>query len=394
MTYKNLEQWLLKHFRRITSSDSFFPEIDGLRFLAIATVVLYHVNGYLFIRDPSVAALSDKEWFYTQVLSPICRAGHQGVQLFFVISGFILSYPFARAYLSGGECPSYLKYLKRRLTRLEPPYIIVTTLFFVGSLLSYKKHSVAELWPSFLASLTYTHNLFFRGELPRVNSVLWSLEIEIQFYLLAPAICWLYFKAKRSSVRKMIGLLVVALWAFFADRFQGLSLLKFGYYFIAGIIICDVVCSGDNQGSLFRSKSSAILGAWLLCILLTVDFVHSGNKVLLMMYPFVIMLFYLSVLLNPLLKKVFSNVFLVVTGGMCYSVYMLHYGVIKLVGPQLLHLGRGWGFYPFFALQMAIDIACIAIISAVFFKLIERPCMRKQWPQELWAKLRPGRSQT
>jgi peptidoglycan/LPS O-acetylase OafA/YrhL len=399
MDFKSIDRWLLKNFRRITSSDSFFPEIDGLRFLAITLVILYHSNIYIIGKAPGLKPLSENAWFYTNILRPMFSAGHQGVMLFFVISGFILSFPFVRAQLGIGQKPSYRKYLKRRLTRLEPPYILATLAFFLALIWHADKGTVARLWPSLLASLTYTHNLFFPGELPRINCVLWSLEIEVQFYLLAPAICRGYFLIKQAAIRRTVTLILVGLWAACANQFTGMSLFNFGYFFVAGLVLCDIVCSKGESCRIFRLPVFTLLGAVALCALLWTDFSAPESRFLSAAFPGLIVLFYLIVLLNPFWKRLFSHTLVVVIGGMCYSIYLLHYPLISFVGRHMLPVGINWGFGPYFCLQMIVYITAIVIISSLFYKVVERPCMRKEWPAELLMKyramrLRPRRRET
>jgi peptidoglycan/LPS O-acetylase OafA/YrhL len=110
--------------RRTTSSNSFIPEIDGLRFLAISLVVFLHT--YLFIIDKTPFVLKYSVGDYW--LKLILLNGSRGVLLFFVISGFILAMPFAKHYITAGQPVSLKKFYLKRLTRLEPPYIISTLL--------------------------------------------------------------------------------------------------------------------------------------------------------------------------------------------------------------------------------------------------------------------------
>lgn len=85
---------IVRLFRRETSSKEFIPVIDGLRFLAIAMVVFHHADG--FIRNKSaLISFSASDAFNGQSYN-IFVFGNQGVQLFFVISGFILAIPFLR----------------------------------------------------------------------------------------------------------------------------------------------------------------------------------------------------------------------------------------------------------------------------------------------------------
>ena len=82
-------------FRRITTSGGYLAEVDGLRFVAIALVVVYHIIGYLGTSPPWAVF----EW--------IRHYGRYGVHLFFAISGFILAVPFAAStWVSGVPCCS------------------------------------------------------------------------------------------------------------------------------------------------------------------------------------------------------------------------------------------------------------------------------------------------
>lgn len=109
------------YLQRITSSGKFIPEIDGLRFLAILSVVLFHINGLILIYDKHVINKNNIIYNFINYILSHC---YLGVPLFFVISGFILSMPFANYYLKGQNKPELKKYFVRRLTRLEPPYIL------------------------------------------------------------------------------------------------------------------------------------------------------------------------------------------------------------------------------------------------------------------------------
>jgi peptidoglycan/LPS O-acetylase OafA/YrhL len=90
--------------------------MDGLRFFAIVSVVMWHI-AQLVRKDHSVLQTT----FNRDVVFPFMHIGTIGVPLFFAISGFVLSLPFAEHYLNGRSRPRIGKYYLRRITRLEPP---------------------------------------------------------------------------------------------------------------------------------------------------------------------------------------------------------------------------------------------------------------------------------
>src|SRR4051812_38004156 len=99
-----MQSSFLKKFRRITVSTSYLPEIDGLRFLAIfSVVVVLHIMHYLDQKIYDDQLVQGTYW------RNFIFEGGNGVVLFFVISGFILSLPFAKWRLNG-EKKIRLKY--------------------------------------------------------------------------------------------------------------------------------------------------------------------------------------------------------------------------------------------------------------------------------------------
>ncbi|MDQ6888687.1 MAG: acyltransferase [Bacteroidota bacterium] len=180
---------LINRFTRVTSTGSYLPEIDGLRFLAISWVFVYHLNDFL------IQSYHGNE---TKIFQQILGNGHLGVELFFVISGFVLSLPFAKYYFKQGNKVSLKQYFLRRLTRLEAPYFLIMIFLFLF-LSATHLHTVRDLTPHLFASLFYIHNLVYPGTLPVINPVAWSLEIEIQFYIMVPLLARIFILQKKKQ---------------------------------------------------------------------------------------------------------------------------------------------------------------------------------------------------
>ena len=190
----------LAGLRRITTSDRYIAEIDGLRFIAILGVVLYHVPIQFMLHDRSGSSFWPGFW-------GVISNGQRGVELFFVISGFILSMPFAM-HLLLGERPVRLKaYFLRRVTRLEPPYILAILIRL--PLLVFLMHKpLHDVLIHGALTLAYLHSLAF-GTPSMVNPPAWSLEVEIQFYCLAPLLAWSYFSLRPMWLRRVLGMVFV-----------------------------------------------------------------------------------------------------------------------------------------------------------------------------------------
>ncbi len=369
---------IYNRFRRITSSELYFPEIDGIRFLAILMVVLFHIHGY-FIAKTTIS-FSDNPHGYT-LLNTLLRNGDRGVELFFVLSGFILCLPFAHQYINNGKKVVLKKYYLRRLTRLEPPYLLAMTIIFVLQLVMHI-HPSGELVPHWLASLIYAHDIIYH-QVPMLTVVAWSLEIEIQFYLLAP----LLFKIlslpvmSRRSILVASSVIIIYLQNAYPPSF--LNIYSFLQYFLTGILLADLYVS-NAAASLFN-KNWMLIPA--LLSLITIIYLPIKNTALQpfvfywvkLSFPIVIAILYYSILKNDLLKKIFSYKFIPIIGGMCYTIYLLHYTIISMAGRFTTGIHFTSLYLPNLLLQAILLIIPVLLLSGIFYYCIERPFMSRKW---------------
>ena len=380
---------LLPRLTRRTSSGRFIPEIDGLRFVAIALVVVFHLRGYVAERSP-VAWSAPPE---THLVARATEIGHFGVQLFFIISGFVLALPFATRYLAGGPRVSLRAYFLRRLTRLEPPYIIAMSFFFVA-LAAREANNVAELGRHYLASIAYIHNLIYeKGSL--INVVAWSLEIEVQFYSLAPVLGVVF--AIRSTVwrRALIvavsSLLAVVQWRFIDPGSRaGLSLLNYAQFFLAGFLLADVFLINWRQAPVTHWTWDV----WGLLATLAMVVSWQSELAERLVFPFAALVAYMGAFRGPLLRRALTNPWITVIGGMCYTIYLLHYPFISIMGARTVAftMTRDYGVNLLF--QTLLVVPALLVVSALYFALIERPCMERDWPQRFARQVAAVRERT
>lgn len=147
--------------------------LDGVRAVAVLLVVTLHIN-----------EIGGLPWDANQ--NPFATAfaffGRNGVDLFFVLSGFLLFMPYARALLFQGEWPSMRKFYLRRIFRIWPGYYFALAVMI---LLFGHKYLDPANWKQLALFLT-----FYMDSSPttwqQLNGPLWTLAIEWQFYLVLP----------------------------------------------------------------------------------------------------------------------------------------------------------------------------------------------------------------
>ncbi|MDB5329622.1 MAG: hypothetical protein JWP03_773 [Phycisphaerales bacterium] len=362
---------------RETSSGRFVPEIDGLRFFAILLVMLFHVEAFVLVKSAiAFNAPPERSWGHAVV-----SQGFIGVRLFFAISGFILAVPFARRYLEAAQPVSLRAYFLRRVTRIEPPYVIATSV----SLLNYAliKHiPVRELLPHWTASIFYVHHLIYNAE--PLLGVGWSLEIEVQFYLLAPLLTRVF--AIRSRPARLATLAGAAVFFAALPRIlpQGTHFNILGqlHFFLAGFILADFyIVNGGRPARRPALWDCAALAAWpalLLGAALPERWMHLATT------P-AILVICLAAFRGKLWRRIVCQRWLVIIGGMCYTIYLYHSYPKSLLGKRTIHLHLTTNFTMNLLFQYALLIPMILLLSAVLFILFEKPFMRRDW---FWTLMR------
>jgi peptidoglycan/LPS O-acetylase OafA/YrhL len=317
-------------------------------------------------------------------LQAIAEHGYRGVNLFYVISGFILGVPFANHRLTGRPRVSLPRYFLRRLTRLEPPYVL--NLLICAGLLLASGSNIALLLSHFAASAFYVHNIWF-GEQSLINPVAWSLEIEVQFYCLAPLLAVLFSIRSRFKRRAVmlgltlvIGIVQLHYWDA-APRFK-LSILYAIQFFVIGFLMSDIYLVDLAKKKPSRSWQwdlVAIVG-WLLLF-------GMEDRQVWVALPFLMLTVYIATFRGLLMNRIFTNRVVFTLGGMCYSIYLFHYVLIPPVLRLTANLPVGDQAGLRLATRALAYLAVLLAISCSYFVLVERPCMSKQWPKRALAWL-------
>ncbi len=371
--------------QRMTSGSRWMPEIDGLRFIAIFSVLLTHVLGQMVHRGAPGVPADPSSSHLVQVLFHL----GEGVTLFFMISGYILGRPFVRQHVDGGK-PVDLKYFYlRRVTRLEPPYLLSLLIYFCA-LLAFRSASVHTLLLSLLSSVFYVNNFFLhiKGLLP-LNFVNWSLKIE--FYLLAPLLAQM-FRIANPVMRRGVLVAVILGSTFFGTPWtEKVGLLFAGSfcYFMRGYLLADL---RFDQRPELQSRWWDVLSltVWPLCLLwpslpwASVPLLYAPGFCLLLFLSFT------ASMLGPGTRRLLSLRPVALAGGMCYSIYLMHMLVLSAVFPHTVRWLRFQSLTANYLLELCLVLPCVFGAGLLYFLLVERPCMDPEWPQKLASRWRPA----
>ncbi|THV58122.1 acyltransferase [Flagellimonas alvinocaridis] len=356
MKFKLFRQNAIDLLRR-KSSQRFIPEIDALRFFAILPVMFAHCSQAFLEYNTNF----DRELIESEsLLRYVMYQGNLGVELFFGISGFILALPFLGKKIKELDFRSYFL---RRLIRIEPPYLIAISVFFLVHLFIMGQHDFAFLWDRYVASFFYVHNLAYHSY-SYILPPAWSLEIEVQFYLLMP-IFILGFCLMNKAVWRYFLYFLMLMLSLHLDVTPDLDLNDYLRYFLAGIIAADVY------------KNVKFERFWVWDIFFVVNlflfFFVFGDWMLRTLSLFLILIssFNLSIL-----KKVVTNNWVTVIGGMCYSLYLLHFPfyhlVMKIFSDRLTFIDS----YEFtFISQALIFVPLSIVVITGYYLLVEKPFM-------------------
>ncbi len=366
-----MTDWIAKKLSRITSSVEYIPEIDGLRFLAIIPVLALHATYYmLYHRGVALEGWERHNGLIVQVIS----TGAIGVQMFFVLSGFIVSLPFARHSLREVPAPKLGRYYLRRLTRIEPPYILALTAMFL--LAGYHRH----LLPDYLAGLFYLHQIVF-GTFNPINIPNWSLEVEVCFYLVAPLLVWVYRIRKISLERRLFQLALMLLSSYFVYELlipMGPPRLNYTLvtelpFFLAGILLADLYATGRlRRASLFFWDVAAVV------CLSGLVYAEGWEWRLQWLKPLMIMVIVVAAFCGRVANWFFRQRLVTIVGGMCYTLYLWHMVLIMSTSKHLVPLiPASWSQATASLLFCFLMIPALIAMSAPLYYFLEKPFMSR-----------------
>ena len=313
-----------------------------------------------------------------------------GVELFFVISGLLIAGPFVRALVDGGPLPVTRAYALRRASRILPAYWVALVVV-AGT-------GVGAAWWQWGLYATLLQNPV-PGQIEAILPVAWTLHVEAVFYILVPVVAVVASRrlAGRTVPVRTAALTVAAVWLASAVFEAASGLVRSSDWsrvavdsvpatlglFCPGILLALATSEAARGAGAWRrwrslAGSSRAMGVTAAsAAVLGIGMAQSGwgPVVELRRQAFAVAAVALLALVlegGPRLRRVLRP--LAPLGVISYSIYLLHWSVLRELGRHGVHPSAGLATYP---LRAAVLGAVTVVCAAVCYLLVERPAM--QW---------------
>ena len=337
------------------------PEIDGLRAIAVSAVILYHAQISIFGHQPF-------------------KGGFIGVDIFFVISGYLITSIILKELVTTGTF-SFKHFYERRIRRILPVLLFVMLVSFPFAWMYLLPSNLVEFSKSILYSLGFSSNFYFHysGLEYSVEGLrhpflhTWSLSVEEQYYILFPIVLLVTFKYFRKYLVHVLilGFIISLGLAEWTSRNYPSASFYFLHTRIWELLAGSLLAYFEiNNGH--RSKNET-----LNLILPTIGLILIGQSILFfndeMFHPsFYSLSPIIGVCLivwfsnkNELITKILSSKLFVGIGLISYSLYIWHYPIFVFTAKLRFAEGN-----IFIKLLMGIFVLILSIISYYF---IEKP---------------------
>ena len=363
----------------------FFPNLNGLRFLAASMVIVSHIEQHL-------------DWFNIKSSSLVAvhEIGKKGVSLFFVLSGFLITYLLLQEKATTQTISLKNFYLKR-IYRIWPLYyLVVISAFFI------LPHFHFFNLPGVSENLSNDFNIrfvLFLFILPNVSQILypflpfgsqlWSIGVEEQFYIIWPLIIKISKKVLTSILVFIAGLPLIIIFItqiikiFFHTAGITNTILLFAKNYLT-ITSIDLMAMGALASLLLIKKHKwltfiyhPITQYFVLAILIlffgTNAYLPMFNNI---MYGIPIAIFILNLASNPAVIINLKNPVLDYLGKISYGIYMYHLLGIFISLKCLIYMGLKLDQFAGKSLLYICSFSLTIAIAAVSFRIIETPILK------------------
>ncbi len=372
---------------QVGGTRSFLPAVEGMRACAAMGVVLTHVAFQTGTQEG--------------VLGRLLHRFDLAVAVFFALSGFLLWRGHAAAAREMRHRPATGHYLRSRLVRIMPGYLVAVVIIL--TLLPEANHANSTVW---LANLTLTQ-VYVPLTLTAGLTQMWSLSVEVSFYLALPVLAFLAYRLPvRARVPAIAAVAVVSLgWGLLPiQTAEGVNFLNwppaYASWFAAGMLLAEWTVSPVGWPHRLARNPWAIYGIALVAYLISASpLAGPKNLVPATLGQFVVRTSMGAIvacaLLAPLVldrpgqqHRIMGSPVMVTLGRWSYGLFIWHLAALVMVFPMIGTFMFNGDLIVIFVLTTVLGFA----MAAVSYALIESPCRNalRRWEYRRAGVARPG----
>ncbi|MAW08505.1 MAG: hypothetical protein CME61_09545 [Halobacteriovoraceae bacterium] len=316
-------------------------EYDIVRFLAITLVFTLHFTS---------SAIRNSQLIFDFDQSHIKYFGF-GVKLFFTLSAFLMSYKLDSLEVKPN------KYLIRRIKRILPTHILIFIILFLSTV--YLKSSPEII--RFINGIFLVDQIFFTN-FNNINPVIWSLEVELQFYIIIYLALLIRKQLGIVITPFVIGLFMLLIFMFFSDLYENRTLLNYSIFFSFGFFLYEI----EKKITVFRS---IIFDLSFLISIIAIPYILDSDLSILLK-EFLAALFTGIIIFSSIrikfLSKILVNKITLSVGLSSYSFYLIHFafieGYLRFISPIF-----EFNFYK----DYVIVFGLVSFFSYLSYKFVE-----------------------
>jgi peptidoglycan/LPS O-acetylase OafA/YrhL len=350
--------------------------LTGIRSVAAGWVVLKHITGPLFGLLPAL-----------EPVRPVAEGGHLGVEVFFVLSGFIISHNYAERF-RWFDCGTYRGYLGARVARIYPVHAVallgIVAIVAIATAAGISLITEAPHTPwNMTANLLMLHS--FPGAGP-INGPSWSVACEMGAYMVFPLLALLVVRVSRSvalaGAAAVLGVGVAVVMLMVGPHgFHGLTFpviwARIAVCFTAGCLLWAAWKYGVRPSWRWDATAmGAAIGAAAVLML-----VPSNSATVYLATPLIAVFVAASASASGTFGQLLSSTVMRWGGRVSYSLYMTHFTVL-----MVLHKLVGWETFQDAPLAARLAVlagymAVIVCVAATMYYVVEEPGRRlvRRW---------------
>ncbi len=382
---------MTKNTQKITISEYYNPHridvLDGIRAVSILIVVWFHFWQQSWLMP--IVGKFNLDW--------LPRNGAILVDMMILLSGFCLFLPYAREMVYGEKAPKVTEFYIKRVARIIPSYYVAVFLVLFCFALPLGQYATStDMWKDLVPHLFFVHNFFPESmQWTKLNGALWTVAVEVQFYLLFPLLARCFQKKPLLTYFAMVAVGLLSCFGISSNYDtinQGMYVnhsVTFACVFANGMLGAWAYISMTKDRKKDKAEEAlylilAIGGMWLFKIMCKARSSYGSETKWQIDHRYVLSLLFLLILFSIIMaeryfKWLLGNRLMKFLAGISFNLYIWHQFISVKLKELRIPYWEGdvppnqLGDKPWMWKYLLLCIAVSLVVAIIMTYLVEKP---------------------